>query len=75
LLAVAVLSADGDFTLEYGVQCLESLRRSDGLQRRQELKVRIKEAERANNLMEALRLAEQLQRLERRTDGVRGAAD
>jgi DNA primase len=75
MLAVAVLSADGDFTLEYGAQCLESLRRSDGLQRRQELKVRIKEAERANNLMEALRLAEQLQCLERHTDGVRGAAD
>jgi DNA primase len=75
LLAVAVLSAEGDFTLEYGLQCLESLRRSDDLQRRQELKGRIKEAERANNLMEALRLAEQLQRLERRPDRVRGAAD
>ena len=70
LLAVAVLSIDGpgdDFTLEYGMQCLESLRRSDDLHRRQELKVRIKEAERTGNLTEALRLAQELQRLERRT--------
>jgi hypothetical protein len=71
LMAVAVLSADGEgneFTLEYGMQCLDSLRRSDGLHQRQELKARIKEAERAKNLAEALRLAEELHRLERRPD-------
>jgi DNA primase len=71
LIAVAVLSADGEgneFTLEYGMQCLDSLRRSDGLHQRQELKARIKEAERAKNLAEALRLAEELHRLERRPD-------
>jgi len=68
-LAIAVLSADGagyDFTLEYGVQCLDSLRRSDGLLQRQEMKKRIKEAERAGNLAEALRLAGELQKAERR---------
>jgi DNA primase len=72
LLAVAVLSAEGegnDFTLEYGIQCLDSLRRSDHLQRVQELKRRIKEAERTGNLPEALRLAQELQKLERRPDG------
>ena len=69
LLAVAVLSGEGqghDFTLEYGLQCLESLRRSDDLSKRQELKSNIKEAERAGNLVEALRLAQELQNLERR---------
>ena len=68
-LAIAVLSADGagyDFTLEYGVQCVDSLRRSDGLLQRQEMKKRIKEAERAGNLAEALRLAGELQKAERR---------
>jgi len=72
LLAVAVLSAEGegtDFTLEYGMQCLESLRRSDYRQRVRELKQRIKEAERTGNLAEALRLAQELQELERRPNG------
>jgi DNA primase len=72
LLAVAVLSAEGeghDFTLEYGMQCLDSLRRSDYQQRVQELKRRIKEAERTGNLAEALGLAQELQRLERRPGG------
>jgi DNA primase len=69
LLAQAVLLADADgqeFTLEYGTQCLESLRRSDDLHRRQELKARIKEAERAGNLAVALGLAQELQRQERK---------
>jgi DNA primase len=68
-LAVAVLSADGEgheFTLEFGSQCLESLRRSDDLYKQQELKARIKEAERAGNLEEALRLTQELPRLQRR---------
>jgi DNA primase len=71
VLAVAVLSADGegpDFTLEYGMQCLDSLRRSDYQQRVQELKRRIKDAERNRDLAEALRLAQELQNLERRGD-------
>jgi DNA primase len=72
LLAVEVLSAEGeghDFTLEYGMQCLDSLRRSDYQQRVQELKRSIKEAERTGNLAEAIRLAQELQKVERRPAG------
>jgi hypothetical protein len=69
LLAVTVLSAEGeayDLTLEFGLQCLDSLRRSDYQQRVQELKRRIKETERSGNLAEALRMAQELQSMERR---------
>jgi DNA primase len=69
MLAVAVLSADGEgneFTVEYGMQCLESLRRTDDGYQRKELKNRVKEAERTGNLKEALRLAQELQDLERK---------
>jgi DNA primase len=72
LLAVAVLSDEGagqDFTLEYGRQCLESLRRTDYQQRVQELKRRIKEAERTGSLADALRVAQELQQMERRAAG------
>jgi DNA primase len=72
LLAATLLSPDADkhdFTLEYGMQCMDSLRRYDDLQRRQEMKTRIKEAERTGNLAEALRLAGELQKLERRPAG------
>ncbi len=68
LLAVAVLLADTeghDFTLEFGMQCVESLRRSGHQQRVQDVKRSIKEAERTGNLREALRLAQELQNLER----------
>jgi DNA primase len=72
LLAVTMLSTEAEgheFTLEYGRQCLESLRRSDFQQRVQELKRRIKEAERTGNMSEALRLAQELQNLGRRPNG------
>lgn len=72
MLAVTVLSAEGeghDFTLEYGMQCLDSLRRSDYQQRVRELKRQIKEAERTGNLGDALRMAQELQKLERRPVG------
>jgi hypothetical protein len=71
LLAVTVLSAEGeghDFTLEYGMQCLDGLRRSDRQQRVQEWKRQIKEAERSGNMAEALRLIQELQKMERRPD-------
>jgi DNA primase len=70
-LAVTVLSAEGDgheFTLEYGRQCLDGLRRSDRQQRVQEWKRQIKEAERSGNMAEALRLIQELQNMERRPD-------
>jgi DNA primase len=68
LLAEAVLAEETqehEVTIDYGRKCLESLRRSAEQVRRQELKVRVKEAERAGNLAEALRLAQELQHLER----------
>jgi len=74
LLAATVVSAESEgqeFTLEYGVQCLNGLRRSDHQQRVQECKRRVKEAERAGNLAEALRCAQELQELERRSESAR----
>jgi DNA primase len=71
LLAVTVLSGESEgqeFTLEYGIQCLNGLRRSDYQQRVQECKQRVKDAERSGNLAEALRLAQELQQMERRPD-------
>jgi hypothetical protein len=50
----------------YGRRCLESLLRSDEQLRRTELKAQVKQAERAGNVREALRLAEELAQLERR---------
>jgi DNA primase len=68
LLAEVLFSEEAEqheITAEYGRQCLESLRRSDAQLRRAELKMRVKEAERAGKMEEALRLAAELQRLER----------
>jgi DNA primase len=52
--------------LEHGRRCLESLMRSEDQLRRAELKAQVKQAERAGNVREALRLAEALAQLERR---------
>ncbi|HEX3744669.1 MAG TPA: DNA primase [Bryobacteraceae bacterium] len=74
MLAVALLSSDEEgqeFTLEYGTQCLDSLRRSDRQDRVRELKRQVKDAERAGNLADALRLAAELQKAERRPDTAR----
>jgi DNA primase len=71
LLAELVLSEDAeahDVAFEYGTQCLESLLRSGEHDRRAQLKARIREAERAGNLAEALRLAKELQELERASE-------
>ena len=54
-----------EMNLDYGISCLESLRRSEEQLRRSELKARIKQAERAGNVLEALRLAQELEHLER----------
>ncbi len=62
------LRSDGDghdVSLEFGMQCIDRLRRSDHENRRRDLKRQIKEAERRGDLAEALRLAQELQRLER----------
>jgi DNA primase len=67
-LAEAILSEEvegRETTLEYGRQCLESLRRSDDQRRCRDLKVRIKEAERAGDTGEVMRVLKELQSLER----------
>ena len=69
LLAQVLLSEETNeeqLGLEYGKLCLESLRRSEEQVRRAELKAQVKQAVRAGNVREALRLAQELERLERR---------
>jgi DNA primase len=71
-LAEAILSEEvegREITLEYGRQCLESLRRSDDQGRCRDLKVRIREVERAGNTAEVMRLLKELQSLERSAGG------
>jgi DNA primase len=68
LMAEALLSEESDGhepSLEYGEHCMKSLKQTGEQHRKTELKTRVKQAERAGNLVEALRLAEELQRLER----------
>jgi DNA primase len=65
LLAQAVLADDGEISEEEVAGALASIRRSDSELQRSELKKRIKESERSGNWNEALRLTEELQRLER----------
>jgi DNA primase len=64
LLAEETGEAQQDFG--YGKRCLESLLRSEEQLRRTELKAQVKQAERAGDVREALRLAEELAQLERR---------
>jgi len=67
LIADILLSEEADGhepTLEYGQQCLESLERAGEQGRRAELKLRIKQAERAGDVPEALRLMQELKSLE-----------
>jgi DNA primase len=70
LLAQILLSEETEgqeLTAEYGRRCLESLHRSEEQLRRAELKAQVKQAERSGDVIEALRLAEELQRIERRS--------
>jgi hypothetical protein len=52
-------------TLSLGEECVRSLQRTSLKAQVAALKARVKEAERAGNMQEALRLAEQLHDLER----------
>jgi DNA primase len=66
LLASVVFAdeiAEEDYTLPQAVACLERLEQEDWESRRTDLRARVKEAERAGDLPEALRLAEELGRL------------
>jgi hypothetical protein len=65
LLAQAVLAEDGEISEEELAGALASMRRSESELRRSGLKKRIKESERSGDWNEALRLTEELQRLER----------
>jgi DNA primase len=68
LLASAILREDTDgatLGVEQGVACLRSLQRAAVETERAALKDRIREAERAGNLQEALRLSEELNRIKR----------
>jgi DNA primase len=68
LLAEVLFSEEAEqheITPEYGRHCLESMKRSEEQFRRAQLKARVKEAERAGDMAEALRLAAELQRLDR----------
>ena len=68
LVAELLLSPEADASeqnLDYGWRCLKSLMRSEEQLRRTEMKSRIKQAEREGNVLEALRLAQELERLER----------
>ena len=62
LLARVVFSAEAeghDPTLDYGAECLESLRRFEAQLRSSELEARVKQAERDGNLSEALQAAQE----------------
>jgi DNA primase len=61
LLAEAVLGQGEDISREDVAAALESVRHSEGQQQREQLKARIKEAERAGKWEEALRLTAELE--------------
>ncbi|HUK16466.1 MAG TPA: toprim domain-containing protein [Bryobacteraceae bacterium] len=63
LLAEVVLSVEEEVSQAAVEAALESVRLSDGQQRREQLKARIKESERAGKWEEALRLMAELQNL------------
>jgi DNA primase len=72
LLAEVALSQDADrqeVSLEFGEQCLASMRSSGEQAQLKGLKARIREAERSGDMAEALRLAQELQNTERAAGG------
>jgi len=71
LLAQALLNEDCEVTREQVSAALESMRRTEEQYRRAQLKTRIGEFERAGRLEEAMRLALELQNLERTSAGKR----
>ncbi|HSW50557.1 MAG TPA: toprim domain-containing protein, partial [Bryobacteraceae bacterium] len=68
-LLASVVFADelheADYTLEQAQACLERLEEEELESRRTALRLRVKEAERAGNLREALRLTEELERFKK----------
>jgi DNA primase len=64
-IAFAEDPAAEEFGIEWGRKCLERLAATAARQRSAQLKMRVNEAERAGNLQEAMRLMQELSRLER----------
>ena len=71
LLAQALLNEDCEITRDQVSAALESMRRTEDQYRRVQLKARIGESERAGRLEEAMRLALELQNLDRTSVGKR----
>ena len=67
LLAEAVLEGDEETSHDSVMAAVESMRRSEERHQRDQLKARIREAERAGRLEEALRLAAELEAMDRAT--------
>ena len=65
LLAQTVLNEDGEVSEEEVLAAMASMQRSEQQNLRADLKARIGEAERAGHFEEAMRLAAELQALER----------
>jgi DNA primase len=65
LLSQAALAEDFEASPEELLASVESLRRTEGQQRRSRLKTRIRDSERSGRLEDAIRLMEELQLLER----------
>lgn len=70
LLAEAVLREDAYASREEVMAAIASIARSESEEQRRQIKLRVKEAERSGRLDEALRLAGELQQLERRSRGL-----
>ncbi len=70
MLAAALLNDDAALrspSVEEGMACLEALVEDERSRERSGIKIRIREAEHSGNLTEALRLSEELHRLQTRT--------
>jgi DNA primase len=68
LLSAAVLADEyeaGALTIEQGLACIQQLEKVNQESRRASLKAQVKQAERAGDLAEAMRLAHELSRIER----------
>ena len=68
-LSFADLGIPDDGALQQALHCLEALEKKAETTRSDQLKQRIREAERAGNLEEAMRLADELNRSSRPPDG------
>jgi DNA primase len=64
-IAFAEDPAAEEFGIEWGRKCLARLRETAGRQRAAQVKMRVNEAERVGNLQEAMRLMQELSRLEK----------